>query len=102
MPIGHSNDAPTPILWTISSLLSGDHYRVLNLLSNILIGVADDFTDSKTVCLPFLMMEQHDLFSFSPDWLNIWDGNGTLVTEHWSAILVLEQIDAVLLFAAPR
>ena len=74
VPIGHSNE------WTISSLLSGDHYRVLNLLSSILIGVADHFTDSKTVCLPFLMMEQHDLFSFSPDWLNNWDGNGTLVS----------------------
>ena len=84
MPIGHPNDAPTPILRTISSLLSRDHSRALNpLLSSILIGVAEHLTDSDTARLPFLMMEQHDLSPTSPDWLNNWEsllGNETLVS----------------------
>ena len=84
MPIGHPNDAPTPILRTISSLLSRDHSRALNpLLSSILIGVAEHLTDSDTARLPFLMMEQHDLSPTSPDWLINWEsvlGNETLVS----------------------
>ena len=84
MPIGHPNDAPTPILRTISSLLSRDHSRALNpLLSSILIGVAEHLTDSDTARLPFLMMEQHDLSPTSPDWLKNWEsvlGNETLVS----------------------
>ncbi|KAJ3484232.1 hypothetical protein NLJ89_g11998 [Agrocybe chaxingu] len=73
IPIGHPVDAPTPILRTVSSLLSRDYSRTLNpLLSTILIHVAEHLTDSDTSRLPILMMEQQDLSPTSPEWLDNW------------------------------
>ncbi|KDR74143.1 hypothetical protein GALMADRAFT_99986 [Galerina marginata CBS 339.88] len=84
IPISHPNDAPTPILRTISSLLARDHSRALNpLLSSILIHVAEHLTDTDTARLPFLMMDQQDLSPTSPEWLDNWQsllGNETLVS----------------------
>ncbi|KAH9477021.1 Tuberous sclerosis 2 protein-like protein [Psilocybe cubensis] len=84
IPLGHPGDAPTPILRTISSLLSRDHSRALNpLLSTILIHVAEHLTDEDTARLPFLMTDQNDLSPISPDWLVHWKqllSNETLVS----------------------
>ncbi|KAF8894998.1 hypothetical protein CPB84DRAFT_1848328 [Gymnopilus junonius] len=84
IPIGNPNDAPTPILRTISSLLSRDHSRALNpLLANILIHVAEHLTDSDTARLPVLMADQQALSPTSPEWLKNWQsllGNETLVS----------------------
>ncbi|PPQ90259.1 hypothetical protein CVT25_013084 [Psilocybe cyanescens] len=84
IPIGHPSDAPTPILRTISTLLSRDHSRALNpLLSAILIHVAEHLTDEDTARLPILMTDQNDLSPISPEWLAHWKrllGNETLVS----------------------
>ena len=84
IPIEQPNDAPTPILRSISSLLAQDHSRPFDpLLSSILIHVADHLTDRYTAQLPAIMMLQHDLSPTSPQWLYNWDellSNETLIS----------------------
>jgi len=84
IPIEQPNDAPTPILRCISSLLAQDHSRAFEpLLSSILIRVADHLTDRYTSELPGIMMLQHDLSPTSLQWLDNWDGllsNETLIS----------------------
>ncbi|KAF9526068.1 hypothetical protein CPB83DRAFT_506716 [Crepidotus variabilis] len=75
IPIDQPNDAPTPILRSISSLLAQDHTRAFEpLLSSTLIRVAEHLTDNYTSRLPIIMMGQHDLSPTSPDWLVNWEG----------------------------
>jgi len=74
IPISHPNDAPSPILRTISSLLARDHAQTRNFfLSNILTHVAEHLTDLNTASLPPLMMEKNDLAPTSADWLVNWE-----------------------------
>ncbi|PPQ98647.1 hypothetical protein CVT24_004145 [Panaeolus cyanescens] len=73
IPLSHPNDAPTPILKTISMFLARDHKRVMQPpLSTILVHVAEHLTDADTSQLPVYMMEQHDLSPTSPEWLKNW------------------------------
>ncbi|KAF9054292.1 hypothetical protein BJ165DRAFT_700046 [Panaeolus papilionaceus] len=69
----HPNDAPTPILKTVSMFLARDHKRAMQPpLSTILLNVAEHLTDADTSQLPVYMMEQHDLSPTSPEWLKNW------------------------------
>ncbi|GLB44659.1 putative rap/ran-GAP [Lyophyllum shimeji] len=84
LPISQSPTAPTPVLRSLSVLLSRDHSTPTSpLLSTILIHISDHLTDDETANLPRVMSEQHDLSPTSPEWLNNWQnllGNSNLVS----------------------
>ncbi|KAH7924437.1 hypothetical protein BV22DRAFT_1195912 [Leucogyrophana mollusca] len=73
IPLSQPNEAPTPFLRTLSSLLARDHSTYMTpLLSTTLLSIADNLTDVDTAKLPAVMFEQHDLSPASPDWLVNW------------------------------
>ncbi|KAG6334343.1 hypothetical protein ID866_4744 [Astraeus odoratus] len=82
LPLSQPNDAPTPFLRTLASLLARDHSTYLNpSLSMTLLSISDHLLDTDTAKLPSLMIEQHDLSPASPAWLTNWDtilSNGTI------------------------
>ncbi|KAH7911801.1 hypothetical protein BJ138DRAFT_1125766 [Hygrophoropsis aurantiaca] len=73
IPLSQPNEAPTPFLRTLASLLARDHSTFMApLLSTTLLSIADNLTDIDTAKLPTIMFEQHDLSPASPDWLSNW------------------------------
>ncbi|KAF9054253.1 hypothetical protein BJ165DRAFT_1399512 [Panaeolus papilionaceus] len=72
IPLTHPNDAPTPILKTVSMSLARDHKRAMQPPLSILFNVAQHLTDADTSQLPVYMMEQHGLSPTSPEWLKNW------------------------------
>ena len=82
IPLSQPNDAPTPFLRTLTSLLAREHSTYMNpSLSMTLLSISEHLTDADTAKLPAIMLEQHDLSPASPTWLSNWDtilSNGTL------------------------
>ncbi|KAF9561584.1 hypothetical protein CPC08DRAFT_707254 [Agrocybe pediades] len=74
IPITHPNDAPSPILRSVSSFMARDIMKPCNFfLFNIMIGVAAHLTDENTARLPSLMMAKNDLLPTSADWIANWE-----------------------------
>ncbi|KAJ2923136.1 hypothetical protein H1R20_g13958, partial [Candolleomyces eurysporus] len=69
----HPGDAPTPLLRSITTLLSRDFSRCNTpLLAEILLLVCDHVTDDNTAGIPTLMMDKHLLNPISPEWIDNW------------------------------
>ncbi|KAF6750827.1 hypothetical protein DFP72DRAFT_909439 [Ephemerocybe angulata] len=69
----HPGDAPTPLLRSITTLLSRDFSRNADpVLAEILFLVCDHVTDDNTARIPDLMLDHHQLFPITPQWIENW------------------------------
>ncbi|KAH7882154.1 hypothetical protein F5I97DRAFT_1970437 [Phlebopus sp. FC_14] len=74
IPLQQPNDAPSPFLRTLTSLLARDlSTYIIPSLSMILLSMSDNLTDENTAKLPAVMFDQHDLSPASPEWLSNWE-----------------------------
>lgn len=101
IPLLQPNDAPTPFLRTLTTLLARDHSTYMNpSLSITLLSIADHLTDTDTAKLPAIMFEQHDLSPASPDWLRNWESilsNATIFgpTRPLTRLEVMKALEAI-------
>ncbi|KIJ61264.1 hypothetical protein HYDPIDRAFT_31562 [Hydnomerulius pinastri MD-312] len=101
IPLLQPNDAPSPFLRTLTSLLARDHSTYMNpSLSTTLLSISDHLTDADTTKLPAVMFEQHDLSPASPEWLSNWESilsNATIFgpTRPLTRLEVMKALQAV-------
>ncbi|KAF7310378.1 Rap-GAP domain-containing protein [Mycena chlorophos] len=73
VPLALPSKATTPFLRTLTALLTREHTMELQpLLSQTLLHVADNLSDSDTARLPAIMTTQNDLTPISPEWIENW------------------------------
>ncbi|EFI26920.1 tuberin [Coprinopsis cinerea okayama7 len=69
----HPGESPTPLLRSITTLLSRDfHDSQKSLLADILIQGCEHVTDENTARIPVLMTDNYDLLPLTSTWLEHW------------------------------